>query len=91
MLLHFPLYKGAALVQIYLDGSVLVTSGGIEMGQGLHTKLHQIASRTLGIPDDKIYFADTSTVTVPNAILTAGSTGTDLFGSAVEVGYLNTA
>ncbi|KAK2567725.1 Xanthine dehydrogenase/oxidase [Acropora cervicornis] len=32
-----------ALVHVYRDGSVLVTHGGTEMGQGLHTKMVQIA------------------------------------------------
>jgi len=28
--------QGSALVHIYLDGSILVAHGGIEMGQGLY-------------------------------------------------------
>ena len=36
------LNQGAALVHIYLDGSVLLTHGGVEMGQGLHTKMIQV-------------------------------------------------
>lgn len=34
--------QGAALVHIYKDGSVLVTHGGTEMGQGVHTKVQQV-------------------------------------------------
>ncbi|EGW11978.1 Aldehyde oxidase [Cricetulus griseus] len=33
--------QAAALVHIYLDGSALVTHGGIEIGQGVHTKMIQ--------------------------------------------------
>jgi len=36
------LNQGGALVHIYLDGSVLVSIGGIEMGQGLFTKCYQV-------------------------------------------------
>ena len=36
-----------ALVHIYIDGSVLVSHGGIEMGQGLYTKMIQVASLLL--------------------------------------------
>jgi len=35
-------HQGAALVHIYLDGSVLVSHGGVESGQGLHTKMIQV-------------------------------------------------
>ena len=45
LLLRFQfLNKGAALVHVYTDGSVLVTHGGTELGQGLHTKMVQVWS-----------------------------------------------
>ncbi|CAG5134311.1 unnamed protein product, partial [Candidula unifasciata] len=34
-------YKGAAIINVYKDGSVLLHLGGVEMGQGLHTKMIQ--------------------------------------------------
>ncbi|NP_001265709.1 aldehyde oxidase 4 [Cavia porcellus] len=77
-------HQAAALVHIYLDGSVLLTHGGCELGQGLHTKMMQVASRELGIPTSYIHLSETSTVTVPNAVFTAGSMGTDINGKAVQ-------
>ncbi|XP_041469067.1 xanthine dehydrogenase/oxidase-like [Lytechinus variegatus] len=79
------LNQAGALVHIYTDGSVLVTHGGIEMGQGLHTKMIQVASRTLGIPESKIHLSETNTSKVPNTSPTAASTGSDLNGKAIEV------
>uniref|UniRef100_A0A4W6FUF9 Xanthine dehydrogenase/oxidase n=1 Tax=Lates calcarifer TaxID=8187 RepID=A0A4W6FUF9_LATCA len=73
-----------ALVHIYTDGSVLLTHGGTEMGQGLHTKMVQIASRVLGIPYSKIHISETSTNTVPNTSPTAASASSDLNGAAVQ-------
>ena len=77
--------QGGALVNIYTDGSVLIHHGGIEMGQGIHTKMLQIASRVLGIDVKKIHIIETGTDTVPNAPPTAASTGSDLNGMAVMV------
>ncbi|XP_018425652.1 PREDICTED: aldehyde oxidase 2-like [Nanorana parkeri] len=74
----------AALVHIYNDGSVLVSHGGTEMGQGIHTKITQIASRELGIPVSYIHICETSTTSVPNTIATAATVGTDVNGMAVK-------
>ncbi|KAK1876607.1 Aldehyde oxidase [Dissostichus eleginoides] len=78
------LNQAAALVHIYKDGSVLVSHGGTEMGQGLHTKMQQVASRELHIPASKIYISETSTNTVPNTSPSGGSYGTDANGMAVK-------
>ncbi|XP_074520486.1 aldehyde oxidase 6 isoform X2 [Halichoeres trimaculatus] len=78
------LNQAAALVHIYKDGSVLVTHGGTEMGQGIHTKMQQVASRELNIPPSKIYISETSTNTVPNTCPSAASFGTDANGMAVQ-------
>uniref|UniRef100_A0A8D0ART5 Xanthine dehydrogenase n=1 Tax=Sander lucioperca TaxID=283035 RepID=A0A8D0ART5_SANLU len=78
-----PRDAAGALVHIYTDGSVLLTHGGTEMGQGLHTKMVQVASRVLGIPCSKIHISETSTNTVPNTSPTAASASSDLNGAAV--------
>ncbi|MED6259817.1 hypothetical protein ATANTOWER_000009 [Ataeniobius toweri] len=78
------LNQAGALVHIYRDGSVLLTHGGTEMGQGLHTKMVQVASRVLGIPCSKIYISETSTNTVANTSPTAASASSDLNGAAVH-------
>ena len=75
--------QGGALVLIYRDGSVQVNHGGTEMGQGLNTKIRQIASETLGVPLDSIRLMPTRTDKVPNTSATAASSSTDLNGAAV--------
>ncbi|MFJ9201302.1 xanthine dehydrogenase molybdopterin binding subunit [Streptomyces flaveolus] len=76
--------QGGALVLIYKDGSVLINHGGTEMGQGLHTKMLQVAATTLGIPLHKVRLAPTRTDKVPNTSATAASSGADLNGGAVK-------
>ncbi|CAH2255899.1 xanthine dehydrogenase oxidase [Pelobates cultripes] len=77
------LNQAGALVHVYTDGSVLLTHGGTEMGQGLHTKMIQVASKTLKIPTSKVFISETSTNTVPNTSPTAASASSDLNGMAV--------
>lgn len=78
------LNQAGALVHIYQDGSVMVNHGGTEMGQGLHTKIRQIAADTLGVSADRVLVSATNTSKVPNTSATAASSGTDLNGKAVE-------
>ncbi|KAJ3533690.1 hypothetical protein NM208_g7875 [Fusarium decemcellulare] len=77
------LNQAGALVHIYHDGSVLVAHGGTEMGQGLYTKLTQIAAQSLGVPLDNVFISETSTNTVANASATAASASSDLNGYAI--------
>ncbi|KAM8934727.1 aldehyde oxidase 1-like [Pelodytes ibericus] len=77
-------HQAAALVHIYKDGNVLLNHGGVEIGQGLHTRIMQIASRELKIPMSYIYICETNTVTIPNSIASGGSIGTDVYGLAVK-------
>ncbi|XP_050457292.1 xanthine dehydrogenase isoform X1 [Cataglyphis hispanica] len=77
------LNQAGALVHIYTDGSVLISHSGIEMGQGLHTKMIQVASRVLKVNPDMIHIVETATDKVPNTSATAASVGSDLNGMAV--------
>ena len=76
--------QGGALVHVYKDGSVLVNHGGTEMGQGLHTKMLQVAATALGVPLELVRLAPTRTDKVPNTSATAASAGADLNGGAVK-------
>ena len=75
--------QAAALVLVYRDGSAQVNHGGTEMGQGLFTKIRQVAADALGIPLGRVRVMPTRTDKVPNTSATAASSGTDLNGAAV--------
>ena len=76
--------QAGALVHVYKDGSVLINHGGTEMGQGLHTKMLQVAATALGVPLDRVRLAPTRTDKVPNTSATAASSGADLNGAAIK-------
>ncbi|KAE8763714.1 xanthine dehydrogenase molybdopterin binding subunit [Georgenia thermotolerans] len=76
--------QAGALVHVYKDGSVLINHGGTEMGQGLHTKMRQVAATALGVPLAYVRLAPTRTDKVPNTSATAASSGADLNGGAVK-------
>ena len=79
------LNASSALVNVNMaDGSVFVQHGGVEMGQGLHTKIAQVAANTLGIPLEWIRVAGNNSDAIVNAPATAASTGYDLNGGAVD-------
>ena len=76
--------QAGALVIIYKDGSVQVNHGGTEMGQGLHTKMLQVAADSLGVPFSALRIMATRTDKIPNTSATAASSGSDLNGAAVK-------
>ena len=78
------LNQAGALVLIYADGTVLVNHGGVEMGQGLHTKIRSIAAAELGLPLARVRVNATNTSKIPNTSATAASSGADLNGMAVK-------
>ena len=78
------LNQAGALVHIYRDGTILVNHGGTEMGQGLHTKIQQIAAAEFGVSLDRVKVNATNTSRIPNTSATAASAGTDLNGMAVK-------
>ncbi len=76
------LNQAGALVHIYTDGSVYLNHGGIEMGQGTHTKIAQLVANTFGLPFEKVKISSTNTSKVPNTSASAASSTTDLNGAA---------
>jgi xanthine dehydrogenase large subunit len=76
--------QAGALMLIYTDGSIQLNHGGTEMGQGLHTKMLQVAARSLGVKIERFRMMHTSTDKVPNTSATAASSGSDLNGQAVK-------
>lgn len=79
------LNASSALVNVNMaDGSVVVTHGGVEMGQGLNTKIAQLAASALGIPLTLIRVTGNNSDAIVNAPATAASTGYDLNGGAVD-------
>ncbi|MBL4295680.1 xanthine dehydrogenase molybdopterin binding subunit [Vibrio fluvialis] len=78
------LNQAGALIHIYTDGTLQVSHGGTEMGQGLHTKVQQIVAQSMGISLDKVLVTSTRTDKVPNTSPTAASSGADLNGMAAH-------
>ncbi len=77
--------QARALVHIYQDGSVAVSTGAIEMGQGVNTKMAQVASILLGIDINRVKIYSTNTTRVANTSPTAASSGADLNGNALRI------
>jgi len=78
-----PMNHARALVHIYQDGSVGLSTGAVEMGQSVNTKMLQIAADTLGIEPKYIKLETTNTTRVANTSPSAASSTADLNGKAV--------
>jgi xanthine dehydrogenase large subunit len=74
--------QGRSLVHVFTDGSVSITTGAIEMGQGVNTKILQVAAKVFSITPDKIKIQTTSTHKIANTSPSAASATADLNGKA---------
>jgi len=78
-----PMNHARALVHIYQDGSVGISTAAVEMGQGVNTKMLQIAAQVFSIDSKKVKIETTNTTRVANTSPTAASSTADLNGKAV--------
>jgi xanthine dehydrogenase large subunit len=76
------LNQANALVNVYLDGSVQVSTGATEMGQGVNTKIGQLVADELGVDASSVLVMITSTEKNNNTSATAASSAADLNGGA---------
>ncbi|MCP4501403.1 MAG: xanthine dehydrogenase family protein [Deltaproteobacteria bacterium] len=75
-----------SLVQVHRDGSVSVSVGNTEMGQGMVTVMAQLAADTLGICYEQVRVKATDTDLVPDSGPTVASRTTTMSGQAVVDG-----
>jgi xanthine dehydrogenase large subunit len=75
--------QASALVHIYTDGSVSISTAAVEMGQGVNEKMINIASKVFSIDKTKVKVESTNTTRVANTSPTAASSAADLNGNAL--------
>ena len=80
-----PMNNARALVHVYQDGSIGVSTGAVEMGQGVNTKLMQVAANAFSVNISRIKLETTNTTRVANTSPTAASSGADLNGKALQI------
>ncbi len=79
------LNQGAALVNLYKDGSITIHQGGVEMGQGLYDKMVSVTSAEFGIKREAVRIYPVNSMIIPNTSATAASTGSDINGHAIKL------
>jgi xanthine dehydrogenase large subunit len=77
--------QARSLVHVYTDGSVAVSTGAVEMGQGVNTKILQVAADVFSIPAESVKIHTTNTLRIANTSPTAASAGADLNGHATRI------
>ena len=80
-----PMNQARSLVHVYTDGSVAVSTGAVEMGQGVNTKIAQVASSMFGLPIESVRLHTTNTLRIANTSPTAASAAADLNGKATQM------
>lgn len=76
------LNQGNALVNLHRDGTVQVSTGAVEMGQGVNARIAAIVAEQFGLPTESVRIMPTSTEKNANTSPTAASSGTDINGAA---------
>jgi xanthine dehydrogenase large subunit len=79
-----PMNQARALVHIYSDGSVGISTGAVEMGQGVNTKMLQVAAHIFSLDPKRIKLESTNTTRVANTSPSAASATADLNGKALQ-------
>jgi xanthine dehydrogenase large subunit len=77
--------QARALVHVYTDGSVGVSTGAVEMGQGVNTKILQVVATVFSIDPSKVRINTTNTYRIANTSPSAASATADLNGKATEI------
>jgi xanthine dehydrogenase large subunit len=77
--------QARSLVHVYTDGSVGISTGAVEMGQGVNTKILQVAAKIFSINPSRIKVLSTNTWRIANTSPTAASAAADLNGKATEL------
>ncbi|MCC6459324.1 MAG: molybdopterin-dependent oxidoreductase [Saprospiraceae bacterium] len=77
--------QARALVHVYTDGSVSVSTGAVEMGQGVNTKILQVAAQVFSIPPEHVTVHSTNTFRIANTSPSAASATADLNGKAAQM------
>jgi xanthine dehydrogenase large subunit len=80
-----PMNQARSLVHVYTDGSVAVSTGAVEMGQGVNTKIAQVAANVFSLPINRVKVHTTNTLRIANTSPTAASAAADLNGKATEM------
>ena len=80
-----PMNQARSLVHVYTDGSVAISTGAVEMGQGVNTKMAQVAAKMFGLPIEKVKVHTTNTLRIANTSPTAASAAADLNGKATQI------
>jgi xanthine dehydrogenase large subunit len=80
-----PMNQARSLVHVYTDGSVAVSTGAVEMGQGVNTKMAQVAAHMFGLEIEQVKVHTTNTLRIANTSPTAASAAADLNGKATQI------
>lgn len=80
-----PMNQARSLVHVYTDGSVAVSTGAVEMGQGVSTKMAQVAAKMFALPIEQVKVHTTNTLRIANTSPTAASAAADLNGKATQI------